>query len=584
MAHTPIIDHALWMVARTHAKRTYEKFRRATRRAVRLQERVLFDKLQRHADSDFGREHGFRTIRNIADFRRRIPLQDYDSLAPYIERMKNGDPTALLGPGERVLMFALTSGTTADPKYIPVTDRFLAEYRAGWNAFGVKALMDHPGSFLRGIVQVSSPMDESRTPAGIPCGSISGLISQIQKSLVRKYYAAPAVVSRIADANARYYVVSRFSICRDVAFLITASPATQLKLARVADEQRESIVRDVRDGALCKDLDIAPDIRDELSRLLRPMPHVARRLESIIHRTGRLLPKDYWRLGFVANWIGGSMNLHLHDFPEYFGDTPVRDIGLLASEGRMSIPVEDATPAGILDVTSHYYEFIPSAENDAERPTVRSPHQLEVGREYFIVLTTSSGLFRYRIGDQVRVVDFVGQAPVIEFLNKGSHISSITGEKLTERQAVLAVESAAKALGTRLDSFVLAPRWDDPPYYVLHVEARPESLQGDALAAAVDAELRGLNIEYESKRKSHRLGPVAINVLPAGRLQEVDAIRARRHRRLTDEQYKHRFLYNQPGDDDELTGSTGAPEIDGVARRPATIRAPVFRPADVRSA
>lgn len=583
MAQTPIIDHALLVLARAHAKRTYEKFRGATARAVRLQQRILFDKLRRHADSAFGREHGFRHIRSIADFRRQIPLQDYDSLSPYIERMKNGDPTALLGPGERVLMFALTSGTTAEPKYIPVTDRFLAEYRAGWNAFGVKALMDHCGTFLRAIVQVSSPMDESWTPAGIPCGSISGLMASTQKALVRKYYAAPSVVAKIADATARYYVVARFAICRDVAFLITASPATQLKLARVADEERERIVRDVRDGTLCHELDIAPDIRRDLERRLRPRLDIARRLEDIIRRTGRLLPRDYWRLGFVANWIGGSMNLHLHDFPEYFGDTPVRDIGLLASEGRMSIPVEDGTPAGILDVTSHYYEFIPSNEIDAARPSVRSPHQLEVGREYFIVLTTSSGLCRYKIGDQIRVVDFVGEAPVIEFLNKGSHVSSITGEKLTERQAVLAVESAAGAMGVRIDSFVLAPQWGDPPYYVLHVEAGDHTLHGDAIVDAVDRHLRRINIEYDSKRKTHRLGPIALNVLPAGRFQEVDAALARRHRRLTDEQYKHQFLYNQPGQDALLTGTTPKATSEPAARRHVAVQPTTLQHVDART-
>lgn len=585
MAQTPIVDHALLVLARWHAKRTYAQFRRATARAVKLQERVLFEKLRRHASSTFGREHGFGAVRSIDDFRRQVPLQDYDSLAPYIERMKNGEPTALLGPGERVLMFALTSGTTAEPKYIPVTDRFLSEYRAGWNAFGVKALMDHPGTFLRAIVQVSSPMDESRTMAGIPCGSISGLMARTQKRLVQKYYAAPSGVANIADAPTRYYIVARFAICRDVAFLITASPATQLKLARVADEQRERIVRDVRDGTLSSDLDIAPDIRRSLVRTLRPQPDLARKLEDIIRRTGRLLPKDYWRLGFVANWIGGSMNLYLQDFAEYFGDTPVRDIGLLASEGRMSIPVEDGTPAGILDVTSHFYEFIPSAEVDAANPTVLGMHELEVGREYFIVLTTSSGLYRYRIGDQVRVTGFVGQAPVIEFLNKGSHVSSITGEKLTERQVVLAVESAAASLGSRLDGFVLAPRWDQPPYYALHIEDGQNGVCHEPLAAAVDRALRKLNIEYDSKRKTARLGPVVVNLLPAGRFSAVDAMLARRHRRLTDEQYKHQFLYNQPGQDELLTGPADGRTDDAVPRRAQVIAPGSYRPAtraDVR--
>ena len=90
---------------------------------------------------------------------------------------------------------------------------------------------------------------------------------------------------------------------------------------------------------------------------LAPDPGRARQLETIVAEHGALLPKHYWNLAFIANWTGGTMGLYLRDFPHYFGEVPVRDIGLLASEGRVSIPIEDGTPAGIVDVVSHFFEF-----------------------------------------------------------------------------------------------------------------------------------------------------------------------------------------------------------------------------------
>lgn len=552
MSQKRLLDHLLAVGARAHAKHLLRRFMRAVHTATATQEHVLLEKVRRHQGSDFGRQHGFSRIRRPDDFRRQVPIRSYEAFRPYIERLKQGEPTSLLGPGQRVLMFALTSGTTAEPKHIPITKQFLNEYRRGWNVFGVKALMDHPAALLRPIVQVSSPMDESRTDAGIPCGAITGLMAATQKRLVRRYYVTPREVSYIPDARSRYYCVVRLATAHDVGFVITASPATQLKLARAGDEHRESLVRDVHDGTLSSAFDVPAGIRESLTSRLAPCPQLARRLERIIEDTGRLLPRDYWKLAFLANWTGGTMGLYLHDFPEYFGDTPVRDVGLLASEGRMSIPFEDGTPAGVLEVSSHFYEFIPSEQIDSARPDTLRSHEVEVGRDYFVVLTTSSGLYRYAIGDQVRVVGFVGEAPLIEFLNKGAHVSSLAGEKLTERQAVLAAENLCRQAGMRIENFVLAPQWADPPYYLLHLEPRDQAGRRQNVADLLDQELRRINIEYDSKRKSGRLGPVLLNVVRPGRLRELDRQMSQRHGRVGQEQFKHRFLYTMPGQDKDL--------------------------------
>ena len=541
------------LAARWHAKRLYSAFLAATEAATQGQDVLLGKLLARNADSAYGVDHGFRRIRTYADFTRQVPIQEYEDLAPYIERVKRGELGALFGSGQKVLMFAMSSGTSDRPKYIPVTDDFLRQVRRGWNVFGVKTLLDHPGSLLRPMVQVVSPMDEARTEAGIPCGAITGLTAATQRRLVRKYYICPRCVAYISCPTARYYTIMRLAIPRDVAFLITASPATILKLVRTADQQREQMVRDIHDGTISAKLEVADDIRATLGGTLRPEPQSARRLEGLIAEHGALLPKHYWNLCFLANWTGGTMGLYLQHYPHYFGDVPVRDVGLLASEGRMSIPIEDHTPAGLLEVTGGFYEFIPAGEIDAGRPVVLRSHELEVGGEYFILLTNSAGLYRYNIGDVVGVVGYRGQAPIIEFLNKGAHISSLSGEKLTERQVVQSVETVCQQHGVRMDSFVLAPQWDDPPYYLLHLEENGRAGWNEtSLADWLEAELCRRNCEYESKRKTGRLGPVRINTLPPGTLARQDAALRTRFREHANEQYKHQFLYTQPGQDADL--------------------------------
>lgn len=546
---TSFLDRLLAAAARLHARSTTRRFFRAVERATATQDRLLVEILASSSASDFARDHGLSSVRTYRDFAHRVPIQTYADLAPYIDRVRSGDVGALFSPGERILIFALTSGTTAQSKYIPITQRALADCRAGWNIWGLKAILDHDGCLLRHIVQVTSPMNDHAAPSGVPCGAITGLLAATQKKLVRKYYTSPLSIAGIADTAAKYYTIMRLAIPKNVAWLVTANPATLLALARTADEQREALIRDIRDGTLNPKLAVDTQIRTALAPRLSPDATRARELEQIVQRTGRLLPKDYWRLGFLAHWTGGTMGLYRSQFPALFGNVPARDIGLIASEGRMSIPLEDGTASGVLAVTGQFFEFIPADEYGTAKPTVLRSHELADGGEYFLLLTNFSGLFRYDLGDRVRVTGRMGQAPMIEFLSRDAHTSSMAGEKLTEDQVVMAMQ-AATGSDASITNFILAPRWADVPFYRLYVEVNA-SKGAEDLAKKLDRALCSISIEYESKRKTLRLGPVEVVALPTDRLAERDrALRAKRAR--TAEQFKHQYLLPQPGLDADL--------------------------------
>jgi hypothetical protein len=332
--------------------------------------------------------------------------------------------------------------------------------------------------------------------------------------------------------------------------MVTASPATLLLLARTADEQRERIIRDIHDGTLCSEVPVEPDVRAALTPWLSSQPEAAKRLGRMAEMNGRLYPRDYWRLGFVAHWTGGTMGLYRSQFPKYFGDTPTRDIGLLASEGRMSIPVSDGTAAGLLAVNNQFFEFIPAREYGAGQPRVLRVHEVEIGREYFLVVTNDSGLIRYDLGDRVRVTGREGQTPLIEFLSRDAHTSSLAGEKLTEHQVVDAMERLCADCDETIVDFVLAPRWDETPGYRLYVEQ--SAMSGiSKLAERLDAFLCDVNFEYCTRRDSGRLQPIELALLPGGCLAERDR-RIRQLRARTSEQFKHQYLLSSPGQDAEL--------------------------------
>ncbi len=537
-----------WAAGR-HAGKKLRQFLAACPRAAEMQDRVLAELVGAHRRSAFGRDHRLDAVGGYDDFRRAVPVGDYDARKPYLDRVWRGEPGAVLPPGQRVLMFSQTSGTTGEPKRIPVTTRFLEEMRRGWNVFGVRALSDHPRAWLRPLMTISSSMHEAASPTGVPCGAISGLLAATQKSIVRRMYVAPPEVGELTDPAAKYYALLRCGVGRDVSIITTANPSSTIKLIETGIAHTERLIRDVRDGT-CRPPGEAP--ADVLARLrFAPDERLARRLERGIARDGQLRPAHFWDLAMLCNWTGGTLRLYLPRLAELFGpDLPVRDIGLLASEGRFSIPLDDGTPAGPADIVGNFLEFIPAAEYGREDPPTLRAHELEVGGEYFLVITNWTGLMRYSLDDRVRVTGFLGECPLFEFLCRGRHTASITGEKITEHQVVQAMRRAAGDLGVDVERFTLQGRFADLPHYVLRVEppagdGEDSHALAEQLAARMDEELAQRNVEYAGKRSSGRLGPIRPAIVEQGHFDRAEREEVRR-RRGRGEQYKHTYLLTEP--------------------------------------
>lgn len=524
--------------------RRVQQFIAGARRARRTQHDVLWSKLRRNADSDFGRQHGFSNIRSLADFRRQLPISTYEDYRPYVERVKRGELGAMFGPGTRVLMFALTSGTTEQSKYIPITPEFLREYRRGWNLWGVRAYVDHLRALPMFNLQLSSDWRRCYTEGGIPCGNISGLAADTAPLVSRPIFILPPEMMKISDPLAKQYTALRITMATPrIGVIMTANPSTLVEFARLANDRRDDLIRDIHDGTLNAGIDVPDNIRKALRKQTgRKDPRRAAELERLAELTGDLRPVDFWpNLQLLAVWTGGPVGAYLPRLKDYYGRASVRDHGLSASEGRMTIPFHDGTSAGIIDYTTQYFEFIPEEEHGRPDPTVLEAHELIPGRNYYVLLTTSSGFYRYDIHDVVRCVGKEGEAPVLEFLNKGAHFSSVTGEKLSEMQVSLGVRRGFEELGLDLEMFTVAPKWGDPPGYYLLIEPGIATEQHRRLARVIDTHMGQLNCEYGNRLETGRLRPLVVRELPAGTWA---AYRSARIARLGGslEQYKHPCL------------------------------------------
>lgn len=516
-----------------------------TKRGKEVQQKVLLDKIARSVDSDFGRQHGFGKIRSSVDFRRAVPITDFEYFRPYVERVKNGETTALFGPETKLLMFALTSGTTEKPKHIPVTDHFVRDYKRGWKLWGLQTHADHMDLLSKNYLHLASDWQQETTASGIWCGNISGLAAETRPAIVRRPFIIPPEAAKIKDWVNRQYAVLRLSMLSDrIGMIITANPLTLVKMAELADQQKESLIRDIHDGTVSFPIGNQASVPDVLRRkLYRADKARSRELEQFAERRGSLMPVDFWpNLSVVAVWMGGPLGTFLPEVRRLYGDRAFRDHGLSASEGRMTLPMQDEANAGLLDFTSNYYEFIPTEAYEQEDAQVLEAHELEIGEQYYILLTNSAGMFRYNIQDVVQCVGYEGQVPLLKFLHKGAHCTNVAGEKLTEYQVAAAVHDSFVTLNRNVETVMLVPELGNPPRYVLLMEQHSSEI-GRSLAEQLDSNLATLNCEYEDRIRTGRLKPIRIQTIPTGTWEQY------RERRIakrggSQEQYKHAFLGN----------------------------------------
>ena len=493
------------------------------------QRRLLHRIVGENTDTEFGRRHGFGRIGSLAEFQDAVPISSYDDLEPFIEAESQGAPRQLTK--QRPLLFTTTSGTTGASKHIPMTQagrRAKSHLMRLW-LYGL--FRDHPGITAGKIMSMISPAVESYTPSGIPVGAESGHTYRSMQRVVRWMYSAPYELFTIEDYEAKYYALLRIAAGQRITLIVTPNPSTIVLLGERLAEHTEQIIRDVHDGSLSADVNVPSDIRASLR--FKPDAGRARSLERAVTDGGGVLrPGLAWPdIAAIGCWKGGTVGSYLDKLEAYFPHRPpLRDIGYLATEVSGSVPLTDEGDAGVLAVGTNVFEFHPAdAEGDPRSSLLLSPEQLEIGRRYFIFVTTPSGLYRYDMNDIVEVAGIFDRTPLIRFVQKGKGVVSFTGEKLYEVQVIAAVDDALAGLRGRylfiaaIAEFVNGasePRltflieFDDPI-------ADPD---GSALVARLDEALGDQNSEYRAKRKSSRYGPPIIRAIRSG---EFDRYRRR---------------------------------------------------------
>lgn len=497
----PMLAQSAWLASSLGEA---ARLTRATRDVAGAQRRLLGRILRENTDTDFGRRHGFGRIRTPQEYQSAVPTADYAGFADAIERIAHGEARVLTAAPVRLL--EPTSGTSGGRKLIPYTSSLQEDFARGIAPWIADLFVHEPSLLMgRGYWSVSpvATRDE-RTEGGLPVGFEDDLVylGRARSALARASLAVPSAVRLVQDVDVFRYV-TRLALlrARDLTLVSVWHPSFLTLLLQDLEWDIPRLADDIERGTLTPPGPLPSEVASALKA--RGSRRRAEELRLLLdcHGGDRVgLLQGLWpNLRLLSCWTGAQAAAPAAQLAQQFPHARVQGKGLLATEGFVTLPLAGLA-APLLAVRTHFFEFIP-----AEGGEPRLAHDLDDGRDYSVVLTTSGGLYRYRLGDRVRCVGHHHACPMLVFLGREGDVSDHVGEKLAE-------PFVRAAMGTAFASHRLTPAfavlaWQEGAY-ALCVEATGAA-DDDVLAAAATLD-RALieNPQYAYARRLGQLGPL----------------------------------------------------------------------------
>lgn len=382
----------------------------------------------------------FGSPRTLQDYRDRVPTCDYEDLLPYLERMQAGERDVLFAGTP--IAYERTGGSSGGAKLIPYSREGLFDFQAcivPWLARTV----EHYAITGQAYFSISPATRQAENIGSVPVGlSDVDYLGESAGRALAAMTAVPLEVGAISDLQRwREATIEHLKAARSLELISVWSPTFLL-------------------------------------RLLEDIPDV----------------KDLWpRLKVISCWASGPARRYADQLGRLLPQAEIQPKGLLSTEAIITVPDVDAQP---VLVGRGFFEF-------ALGDRLLLEDELSIGAEYEVIVTTASGLYRYRTGDRVR---FDGRnasgRPILEFVGRDAFTCDLVGEKLTENFVAKCMES--------ISGFAMLVPDVSNPGYVLVCEQAPTPAQIESFEALLHT-----NPQYGYARKLSQLGPLRVLVYPS---------------------------------------------------------------------
>ena len=524
------------------------KFNRETKNAENVNKEILLKILKRNAKSEIGIKYDFQNVKSIEDYIRQVPLSNYLDYENYIDRMANGEKNILVSEEVNTITFneeeinefedsdllaenklndlayvIYTSGTTGKQKLIPVTKsgRMAAsKYMAILSQRFVYNNFRESFKYGKGLM-FADTVTTTYTKSGIPiCSATSGGMKKI-KGLIPYMYTSPYEVMEVKDKEAQMYLHLLFALKeRKLSYITSVFISNVLDLLRFLEEKIDLLVMDIRKGRINKSLNIDDITREKLKKYIKPDAARADKIDIERKRGFKGICKRIWpEITYIACVAGANFSIYDERVNYYTGNLPIYSTAYAATEATMGInPYIDKIRYVIIPDTV-FYEFISVKDENKEIDKTYRLNELKLGEKYEIVITNQAGLYRYKLGDVIKVVGNYNNCPEIEFLYRKNQVLNMVSEKTTEEHLTISIQNTVKKLNLSLvDYTTIEDTTISPGRYIFYFEFKDDISRRNMIEFenVLDKELQRANLAYGRFRNNNRLAKVKVKVVNGG--------------------------------------------------------------------
>ena len=450
------------ILAKPFANRIASRFYKESNNAVAVQEKVFKKLIKQAKNTAFGKDHNFKAIKSYNQFKTSVPVNDYEGLKPYIERVVGGEANVLWKG--KPLYFAKTSGTTSGAKYIPLTKASMPTHiKAARNALLLYIAETKNVDFVNGkmiFLQGSPELDEKN---GIKTGRLSGIVAHYVPNYLTKNRLPSWETNCIDDWETKVDAIVEETVSENMTLISGIPSWVQMYFEKL--------------------------------------------IESTGKKVGELFPN-------FNLFVYGGVNFepYRNKFEARIG-RKIDAIELYpASEGFIALQDSQQEKGMMLLVNNGiFYEFIPADEFFNENPTRISLADVKVGINYVIILNTNAGLWGYNIGDTIEFLSI--NPPRIIVTGRIKHFISAFGEHVIGKEVEQALQKNTQNTSIKVNEFTVAPQItpkEGLPYHewFIEFENKPENLI--EFAQSIDTEMQAQNLYYLDLIEGNILQPLKI--------------------------------------------------------------------------
>ena len=462
------------LLNKIYFERRLRELDRYTDQAGELQQNVLDRLLKTAAYTEWGKKYEYKSISNYEEFKSRVPVQTYEEIKSYVERLRAGEQN-LLWPSN-IRWFAKSSGTTNDKsKFLPVSKESLKDthYRGGQDAVTIYLSQNPESRFFsgKGLILGGSHSPNLNMKHSL-VGDLSAILIQNVNPLVNLIRVPSKKIALMSDFEKKIEAIANTTLHANVTNL-SGVPSWMLVL-----------------------------------------------IKYLLKRTGKESLEEIWPNLEVFFHGGVAFTPYREQYKEIIRSSKMHYVETYnASEGYFGTQNDPNDPAMLLMIDyGVFYEFVPLEDLEKENPRICKLDEVELNKNYAIVISTSAGLWRYMIGDTVKFT----QAHPYKFVITGrtKHFINAFGEELIVDNAEKGLAKACAQTGALIAEYSAAPVFMDVNakcrhQWLIEFNQMPDDL--NRFASILDDTLKEINSDYEAKRQNNlALQPLELIVARKG--------------------------------------------------------------------